>query len=142
MPTLLTICACSQRNLKCVKMPSTCSMKHTGTAYAKKPPSQPKPLCLVPSGPQCARDRGGALDPFDFPPLEEVEPQRKFYSISDRLHVRIDRVDSRNNSSSPQPSIVFKRGNLQIVIVMIHVHTHCHCHCILSSITYSLSHCH
>ena len=37
MPTLLTICACSQRNLKCVKMPSTCSMKHTGTAYAKKP---------------------------------------------------------------------------------------------------------
>ena len=59
--------------------------------------------------------------------------------ISDRLHVRIDRVDSRNNSSSPQPSIVFKRGNLQIVIVMIHVHTHCHCHCILSSITYSLA---
>ena len=69
-------------------------------------------LCLVPSGPQCARDRGGALDPFDFPPLEEVEPQRKFYSISDRLHVRIDRVDSRNNSSSPQPSIVFKRAGL------------------------------
>ena len=87
-------------------------------------------LCLVPSGPQCARDRGGALDPFDFPPLEEVEPQRKFYSISDRLHVRIDRVDSRNNSSSPQPSIVFKRANLQIVIVIIHLHTHCHFHCI------------
>ena len=40
------------------------------------------------------------------------------------------RVDSRNNSSSPQPYIVFKRANLQ---------THCHCHCILSSITYPLA---
>ena len=39
-------------------------------------------------------------------------------------------MDSRNNSSSPQPSIVFKRANLQIVIVIIHLHTHCHFHCI------------
>ena len=50
------------------------------------------------------------------------------------------RVDSRNNSSSPQPSIVFKLANLQIVIVIIHLHTHYHCHCILSSITYIHTH--
>ena len=49
-------------------------------------------------------------------------------------------MDSRNNSSSPQQSIVFKRANLQIVIVIIHLHTHCHCHCILSSIAYILTH--